>query len=112
MRVVEILVGICLCATVASASPTFEWAETYDGAGNGDSDRATASIVDADGNVILAGPSGESHVGIVKYERTNGQLMWERRVTSSFGAGVGVIAEDMTLDTQGDVLIAGHLVPC
>src|SRR5439155_27347550 len=85
----------------AGADGAVLWEQRYNGPGNGD-DRASAMVVDGEGNIYVTGTS-QGGYATVKYD-ANGNQVWIARYDSGYGDGY---ARSIALDGAGNVCVTG-----
>ena len=94
-------------AKYAAATGALLWGKRYNGKGNS-SDEAVDVAVDASGNVIVTGYSGNA-IGdnvyyTVKYAAATGAILWQRASNGTEGD----FATALTVDAKGDVIVTGY----
>jgi len=100
-------------AAYAQAEPVLEWSDLYDGGANL-TDLGTAALADPEGNVIVAGESGDGIAGsdmlIRKLARETRETIWTRRVP--FIDTNDMALSGMVWDPAGNILVGGYSRGC
>ncbi len=108
-----LLLGVLLLAapeTLRSADPLVQrWFNLYDQGAADTNEQAREFVLDAVGNVIVAGTSDSNRTGddivVHKYNRNTGSLLWEARYN---GPGNGYeFPNDLAVDAEGNVIVVG-----
>jgi len=89
-------------AKYAAADGALMWEKIYNSPGVYAYDSAYAVAVDSSGNVFITGASvneGTTDSYTAKYASTNGEILWEKRISGSSGSAVAV-------DSDGNVVVA------
>ena len=99
-------------AKYAAADGTLLWEKRYNGPTNGSPypyNEATAVAVDASGNVVVTGYSGEHNFDCytVKYAATDGALLWEKRYNGPDNQNDQ--GQAVVMDASGNVVVAGSV---
>lgn len=116
-RVRRLLLIICSVAGVlvahATAEPVQEWDDIYDG-GAQFQDIARACLVDADGNLVIAGETNDlvagSEMSIRLLSRDTGEALWTTEFIAADGSDMAV--SGIVFDPAGDILLGGHVLGC
>ncbi len=102
-----------LVALPATATPSLEWHQVYDG-GLQQGDVSTVALADADGNLVVGGMSvglaGTVDMLIRKLDRDTGGTIWSHRQAAVDENDMDV--SGMVWDGSGDLLIGGTRLGC
>ena len=110
--VLSLLSGWALEGLLAADPLVQRWFSVYDQGAADTREVTNKLVVDASGNVFVAGTSNSSRTGddivVHKYNRNTGSLLWEVRYN---GPGNGNdYPNDLALDADGNVLVTGQSV--
>ena len=111
--VVCLVLSPVIAAWPASAAPSFEWHDLFDG-GIQQFDLGTVALTDGDGNLVIggesAGPAGSIDMLIRKLDRQTGDVIWQTRQAAHDGNDMAVTG--MVWDGDGDLLVGGTRLGC
>jgi hypothetical protein len=105
------LLAFGLSLPVDAQTGTSQWTRTFTGAGN-DDDYARALVLDPVGNAFVGGntrsATGDIYGYLAKYAAGTGAVLWQKTLTGPTG-GAATTIEAATLDTAGNLVVAGNL---
>ena len=113
MKAMRLALILLVLPVLASAAPSFHWAQTYEGGGLY-VDEAKLALCDTAGNLVLGGTSHDGIDGldllVCKLDAATGALLWETRQTAFDTNDMAI--SGMCWDGLGDLLVAGYVVGC